>query len=138
MNAPEFPPRSSVHSTRLTLPRFQFSLWWLMVLVTVVAISLGASALLGGLIAWLLFEAVVMCAVPTPLIIGAVFGRGDLRAFAIGGLVPWLLLWADSPAISTGNWFAGRALLLGIFVMVTSVACGIVAVVSRRWIERLG
>jgi len=109
-----------------------------MVLVTVVALMLGVGTLLGDMIAWLLFVSVVNCILPTPLVIGVVFGRGDLRAFAIGGLVPWFLLWAVSPVISTGSWLPGRAIVLSIFVVVTSAACGIVAVVSRRWIERQG
>lgn len=111
----------------LSLPKFQFSLAWLMIVVTVVAIVLGLAHLFGDLFALFLF-AVVCCVLPTPLVICAIFARGDLQAFAIGALIPWfaVFVWMSSLSIvSTAAW-----------LLFLPAICGVIAVLTRRWIQR--
>jgi hypothetical protein len=105
----------------------------MLIAVAVVALLLGLSAVAGGLLAWLL-ASFVYCVLPTPLAVAAVYGRDDLRAFSIGALVPWVSFWACGPAANS---------LLGVFestlwLLAMGVLCGMVAVASRRWIERGG
>src|SRR5882724_943480 len=75
-------------------PRFQFSLRNMLIAVAVLAVLLGLFAVAGGILTWLL-AAVVIWILPTPLVVSAVYARGDLRAFAIGALVPWVSLWTS-------------------------------------------
>lgn len=129
------PPRS--HSTRpLRLPRFQYSLKWLLIAVTVVAVLLGMFASFAYAF-WFVIVAIFWCVIPTPLLIGAIYGQGDLRTFAIGALVPWLAFWWNPPVPPTGPYL-GRLLGWALFLFVMSGACGAVAVATRRWIERWG
>jgi hypothetical protein len=107
------------------LAQVQFSLSRLMIAVTVIALVLGvlviAEDLVFGIIA--IF---VWCVFPTPFIILALFGRGDLRAFAIGGLVPWLTYFRGVP---------GSVELLFSLIIVSPI-CGAVAVAAFRWLGR--
>ena len=106
-------------------PRFQFSLRWLFLVVTVLAVLLGAWALFGAVLLWLVFTLVL----PAQLVIVAIYGRGALQAAAIGALVPWLV-WSigDVPrSMSLGN--------LLIF-LVACLASGGLAVATRAWLER--
>jgi hypothetical protein len=66
------------------------------------------------------------CVLPTPFVICALFGRGDVRAFAIGGLVPWLTYFRGAP----GN----GELLFSLVIM--APICGVVAVATFRWVQR--
>lgn len=107
--------------------RFQFSLFWLMVTVTAVAVILGLGSTLGSFFGELLYLA-VCCVVPTPLVICVVFARGFTRAFAIGALVPWVMLFL---------WTTGRGSLLVLAVtLVLSIVCGVIAAGTWRWIRR--
>ena len=124
MPDPKAPPRPAAGSG-LSLPKIQFSLARLMVVMTLVAILLGFAVTVGGLIPLLLLS-LIWCVVPTPLVICAIFGRGDIRAFAIGGLVPWLILW-QSTLFQSG-------LIVPVLLTVMSVICGIVAVATFRWV----
>jgi hypothetical protein len=120
------PVNSSARSKRrwLPLPRFQFSLAWLLIGVTVVAIALGMASSFRDFIGSLFFVA-VCCVLPTPFVIAAIFGRGDIQSFAIGALVPWLTLlpWMSSMAI---------------WLLILPVICGTLAVVTRRWLRLFG
>lgn len=114
-------------STRSRLPRFRFSLAWLLIAMTIIAIGLGLSVTVGSLVATLLF-AVVYCVLPTPLLICAVFARGDIQAFAIGALVPW---W------TVNTWMPGASSLsMAIWLLVMCTTCGAVAVITRRVVAR--
>ena len=106
------------------LPRFQFSLAWLLIAVTVAAILMGLASSFRGFIGSLLFVT-VCCVLPTPFVIGAIFGRGDIQTFAIGALVPWLTLlpWISSMAI---------------WLLILPLICGTLAVVTRRWLRLFG
>ncbi len=114
----------------LSLPRFQFSLAWLMIAVTIVAVILGLGASLGSVfgVAFYVFYLLVRCVVPTPLVICAIFGRGLLRAFAIGALVPWVM-------IIPGEANPGSLISL-IMVLICSAACGFLAAATWRWVRR--
>jgi hypothetical protein len=111
------------------LPRYQFSLARLMITVTLVAILVWFATKVGSFISVVLFS-FFACAIPTPIVICAVYARGDTRAFAIGALVPWIvafrLAWPDPYG----------AFLEMIWLLMMGTACGVIAVVTRRWIER--
>jgi hypothetical protein len=128
---PKTEPTTNTRSSRPTvsLPRFRFSLAWLLICVTIVAIALGLSVTLGSLVATLLF-AIVSCVLPTPLLICAIFARGDAQAFAIGALIPWWTLSTWLPNASS--------LSMAIWLLVMGTTCGAVAVVTRRLIRRGG
>ena len=111
------------------LPRFQFSLAWLLIAVTIVAVALGLAATVGSFLNAVLF-AVICCVLPTPLVICALFARGDVQAFAIGALVPWATLFAWAP----GN----SPFVFGVGLAVMATTCGALAVTTRRLIRRAG
>jgi hypothetical protein len=95
-----------------------------MIVITVVAILLGLAVTFTGFLTLIFFFA-VWCVLPTPLVVCAIFGRGDVRAFSVGGLVPWVLMLRDSlpdPAL----W---------IWLPIVAVVCGIVAVFTYRWVQ---
>jgi hypothetical protein len=105
--------------------RFQFSLRWLFVAVTVLAVVLGTWALFGAMLLWL----IVGVLLPAQLVIVALFGRGALQSAAIGALVPWLV-W------SFGS--ASRSLSVAslLFLLVAYVVSGGLAVVTKAWLDR--
>jgi hypothetical protein len=112
-------------------PRFQFSMFRLMVVVTLVALLLGLAVTFGGFINVLLIS-VVGCVLPTPLVVCAIFGGKDLRAFAIGALIPWftqITLRFPAPASTA---------FLTIWLLAMGGVCGAVAIATRRWLERTG
>jgi hypothetical protein len=125
-------------------PRFQFSLRAQMILVTAVAVALGLFVVIGWEVIWVLFHAVMYCLVPTPLVILAIFGRGELRTFSIGALVPWFSVWGQSSPILVmmyGQDFRGAQIfgwLVGstIFMLVAAAGCGAIAVLTMRWVNR--
>ena len=123
MPEPETPPTRSTRRW-LPFPRFQFSLAWLLIAVTVAAVVMGFASSVRDLIGSLLFVT-VCCVLPTPFVIAAIFGRGDIQSFAIGALVPWLTLlpWVSSMAI---------------WLLVLPLICGTVAVITRRWLRLFG
>jgi hypothetical protein len=112
-------------------PRFQFSLRGMLIAVAVLVVLLGLLAVAGGLLAWLLAIFVVWI-LPTPMLIAAIYGRGDMRAFSVGALVPWVSRWANPPIYESLMSVVDSTL----WVLVTAGICGMVAVASRRWIER--
>jgi hypothetical protein len=110
--------------------KFQFSLHQLLVATALVAVVLAI-----GFSAWAgLLAAFFFWMLPTPLVVAAVYGRGEIRTAAIGALVPIV------PAILRGPWDpAQRSLLMSVLWMAFSAAiCGAVAVVTRRWLIRRG
>jgi hypothetical protein len=128
---PNSEPTPNTRSSRplISLPRFQFSLAWLLIVVTVVAVVLGLSVTLGSLLGTVFF-AIVYCVLPTPLVICAIFARGDIQAFAIGAIVPWWTVASWMP--NTSSFFSA------IWLVVVSTTCGTVAAITRRWIRRSG
>jgi hypothetical protein len=129
----------------VSLPRFQFSLRAQMILVTAVAIALGLFVVIGWEIVWVLFHGVMYCLVPTPLVILAIFGRGELRTFSIGALVPWFSVWGQSSPLlillynqnSRGPQILGWLIGSTVFMLVAGAGCGALAVITMRWIERI-
>jgi hypothetical protein len=120
------PDSSLTRSARrwLPLPRFQFSLAWLLIAIIIVAIAIGMGSSVRDFIGSLLFVS-FCCVLPTPFVIAAIFGRGDIQTFAIGALVPWLTLlpWMSSMAV---------------WLLILPVVCGTLAVVTRRWLRLFG
>ena len=92
-------------------PRFQFSLRNMLIAVAVLAMLLGLFAVVGGhprVATWPLFFVWIL---PTPLVVAAVYTRGDIRAFSIGALVPWVSRWTNWTA-SANHWSASSTRLL--------------------------
>ena len=98
-----------------------------MIVITVVAILLGLAVTFQGLTS-LILASLIWCVLPTPLVICAIFGPGDVRAFAIGGLIPWFPLLRATPP--------GPALLIPVWLVIMSVICGMIAVATYRWVPR--
>jgi hypothetical protein len=138
------PESTEPSPAEISLPRFQFSLRAQMILVTAVAIALGLFVVIGWEVLWILFHGVMYCLVPTPLVILALFGRGEIRAFSIGALVPWFSVWGQSSPILVmmyGQDFRGAQIfgwLIGstIFMLVAGAGCGAIAVFTLRWVNR--
>ena len=95
-----------------------------MIVITVVAILLGLAVTFQGFVPFIILS-IVWGVIPTPLVICAIFGRGDIRSFAIGALVPWVLVLRGPPGIG-----------LLPFVLIMPAVCGAVAVVTHRWVTR--
>ncbi len=72
-----------------------------------------------------LFFVSIWCVLPTPFVIAAIFGRGDIQAFAIGALVPWLRA-------------SSRMSSMAIWLLILPVICGTLAVITRRWLRLFG
>ena len=114
-----------------TRPRFQFSLFWLMAAVTVVAVVLGLGASVGPVfgIVWYAVLFLVRCAILTPLLICAIYGRGSTRVFSIGALVPWVVSFASDGQQSS---------ILSLFLYACcSVVCGFLAIATWHWVRQI-
>jgi hypothetical protein len=72
----------------------------------------------------------VACVVPTPLVVCAIYGKGDVRAFSIGALIPWVALIALRFPETWGGFFEL------VWLVAMAGICGIVAVLTRRWVWR--
>ncbi len=107
------------------LLRLRFSLAWLLIVVTTIALVLGLSVSVGSFVAAAVFG-FVYCVLPTPLVICALFARGDAQAFAIGALIPW---WTHNIWLPNASFVS-----LPIWLLAMCSTCGIVAAVTRRWI----
>ena len=107
--------------------RWQFSLRWLLVAVTIFAVllAIGVYGLLSVLIAFILRGLL-----PTVAVIGAIYARGDIRAFAIGAtiaLLPVLVAGTNSMRFTdVAALIFSQLLMIGL--------CGAVAVATRRWL----
>jgi len=106
------------------LPRFQFNLAWLLISLVAAAIVMGFASSFRDFVGSFFFVS-VCCILPTPFLIAAIFGRGDIQSFAIGALVPFvtLLPWMSSMAI---------------WLLVLPIICGTLAVITRRWLRLFG
>jgi hypothetical protein len=111
-----------------SMPRFRFSLWWLMAAITAASVFLFISVSFGGFIA-VVIASTLWCIVPTPLVVIAIYGRGDLKAFAIGALIPWVML------ISMRYPAEGLFLAASIWLLPLCAICGVLAAATRRWIQ---
>jgi hypothetical protein len=110
-------------------PRFQFSLGKLLLAITVVAIVLFLATHVASFIEMVFFT-VTACIIPTPFVIGAIYGRSDVKSFSIGALIPWFA------AITVHYPGPLAAILELIWLVATGAICGAVAVMTRRWIFR--
>lgn len=122
-------PDSDSNSTRpprrwSPLPRFQFNLVWLLIAIVVASLVMGVASSFRDFLGSFFFV-IVCCVLPTPLVIAAIFGRGDIQSFAIGALVPFVAL---LPSMST----------MALWLLVLPVICGTLAVITRRWLRLFG
>ncbi len=100
-----------------------------MITITAVAILLGVTQAFGGFVSAVLFAS-ICCILPTPLLICAIFARGDVQAFSIGALVPWFTIIA---------WMPGRsAFSIALWLLFLPAICGSIATFTRRWVQRFG
>lgn len=120
-----------LESKRPSRPWYQFSMFRLMVVVTLIAILLGLTATFGGLLE-LAVVSVVWCLFPTPLIVCAIFGKRDVQAFAVGALVPWTTM------TLTRMLASASILTASIWLLAMGGVCGAVAVATRRWLAQSG
>jgi hypothetical protein len=111
--------------------RFRFSLRGMLIAVALVAMLIWLSTIVAGLFLWITWS-LLFIVLPTPLVVAAVYARGDIRAFSIGALIPWISSWSGGPRGSSLLGILGPALWL----LVLGLVCGLVAVASRRWIDR--
>lgn len=84
------------------------------------------------LLSWVL-EPLVTLVLPTVLLVAAIFGRGDVRAFSVGALVPCYRVLSTNQALawSVGGWLGDT-----LWLLVWCVLCGAVAVAVHRAIKR--
>lgn len=110
------------------MPRFQFSMRWLMIAVTLSCVLLFLAVTISDFVPVTVTFA-FCCVVPTPIVIIAIYGRGDHQAFAIGALVPWAtIIFFRAPA-GTFSYFTA------LFWLVPMCAiCGVLAAATRRWL----
>jgi hypothetical protein len=108
----------------IRLPRIQFSLTSVLVIVVLAFILMTLASSFRDFVGSLFFVS-VCCVLPTPFVVAAIFGRGDIQSFAIGALVPWLTLlpWMSS---------------MFIWLLILPLICGTLAIVTRRWLRLFG
>jgi hypothetical protein len=100
----------------------------LMITITIACIVLFLWVTFGGFVSFV--AAILLCVVPTPLVIIAIYARGDLQAFAIGALVPWVVLILLRAPVFESNF------TIWIWLLPTCAFCGALASATRRWLER--
>ena len=95
--------------------------------------GLGSFPIGQGLLG-LLLAIVLRGLLPTVAIVSAIYGRGDVKAFAVGAAV------CSIPVLTTEiGPMNFAALVLGTISQVIAMGfCGFVAVVTRRWLARRG
>jgi hypothetical protein len=122
-------------SSHTSPPRFQFSLRWMLVAVAIVAILLGLGSLsIGRGLIGLLLAISLRGVLPTIAVAAAVYGRGDVQAFAVGAVV------CSIPILTTEiGSLSFTSLVLGTISQLIAMAlCGVTAVATRRWVVRHG
>jgi hypothetical protein len=132
---PDVSPPPFAPTPKIERPRFQFSLRLLLAAVTIVAVLLGLGAFLTGqLLLGLMLAVLLRGVIPTMAVVTAFYGRGDLRAFAIGAVVVCV------PTMTTDLGRLGFGdLVVGTVAQFVAIGfCGFVAVGVRRWLERHG
>jgi hypothetical protein len=127
MPNPEQFPESRSRRPVFPRPRFQFSLWWLMIAVTIVAVLLFLVTRVSGFVG-IVFVSFVVCVVPTPLVICAIYGRGDVRAFSIGAMVPWVIMLSLRFPSTMSSVFEV------IWLLLMGGISGVIALATRRWL----
>jgi hypothetical protein len=100
----------------------------MMVALTVACVLLFLTVRFGDLLEFA-YVAIMWCIVPTPVIIFAIYARGNLQAFAIGALVPWVTLML----FRAFEW--SSYVMTTVWLLTTSAACGILAVATLHWIN---
>ncbi len=138
---PESDPSPDDRPSPIAWPKFQFSLRSQLIAVAIVAVILGLFVTVGQSFAQLAYYGILGCLLPTPLVICALFGSGELRTFSIGSLVPWLTFVHPQPLTIASQYrtpvsLFGLMLGSAVFMLILAVACGVLAVATRRWIER--
>jgi hypothetical protein len=112
-------------------PPVQYSLFRLMVGMTLVAILLGLLVTLSGTIIYSLFFSTMAYIVPAALVACVVYGRGDFQAFAIGAMIPFIGVFIGVTA-SRPSFAASIGLFVQLIVLAS--VCGTVTALTRRWI----
>jgi hypothetical protein len=126
-------PPAARRPSRAARPRFQFSLAWLLIVVTVTCVVLGLSTTLAWSIVVLIVTSIVRFILPAVLVACIIYGRGDFQAFAIGASVPFASLVVGSGSVPGIGGFA-----VLVYLPLISGVCGVLATLTRRWILQYG
>src|SRR5688572_11847112 len=105
------------------MPRIQFSLKWMMIALTVACVLLFLSVTIRDFVPAIIAFG-FLCILPTPVVIFAIYSRGDPQAFAIGALVPWVTVLLSQRPFAALIWLLPMCAL-----------CGFLAAATRRWIK---
>lgn len=111
-------------------PRLRFSLWTLLAVMTAVAILAAALSGLAAPLDSIVYTSIALGFWPTAALTAVVYGRGAKQAFAIGALVPIVLLVVAGGG--TRLLYAPSPFLAFVWILGLSAACGGVAVWTRR------
>jgi hypothetical protein len=117
--------------------RFQFSLAWLLIVVTAVAIVLGMSASFTAGVVHSLFISIVSYVLPATLLASAIYGRGDYQAFAIGALIPCTVVgmtWIFNDSSRSPSVVGDLA--MAFHVVIWGAICGLLSTATRRWVRQ--
>ena len=103
-----------------------------MIVVSIVCVNLGVWEILPrGLLGYLVVDPLILGLIPTALVTCAIYARGDTRTFAIGALVPLILLiMTHDGQLSVWHF--------GFWTLFVGSMCGALAVALRRWLEYRG
>ena len=107
----------------------------MLISVAIVAGLLAMASLpVGQMILGLLIAIALRGLLPTIAVASAIYGRNEVRAFAIGAVV------ASIPVLTTElGPMNFPVLVLGtISQLIVMAICGAAAVATRRWLDRLG
>lgn len=111
--------------------RFRFSLRRLLATTAAIAVLLAVVAV-GGTSFERVVNLIAQVLLPTPLIVTICYGRGDVRTFSVGALVPCAYFWIAGSASHSPTW--GQTILL----LALLAASGYLAIATRRCLERHG
>jgi hypothetical protein len=95
------------------------------------ATAIGSFVL--SLLVWMLVSTI-----PTVMLTTAIFGHGDLKAFAIGSLVPMTPLVVGGVNFISGSPTILHGIVASLILTIAGGFGGVVAVFTRRGLGRLG
>lgn len=135
-------------ASKFGLGRWQFSLWHLLVAMTVIAVLLGIAVMAGPLFSYVVyaFATIALMVLASAIAAGLVYGKGDARAFCLGagsgvGAVLLSQGWTSFVGMLGGaRSFGGLLTLLSWLAIyaVGVVAAGATSVLVRRRMLRKG
>jgi hypothetical protein len=145
---PQAPPPSALVDSSSAQAQLgpRFSLRFLLIVTTVVAVTVPLLMFLGVTPSGLVVAVLMVAFMHLPLVcIGAlaIYCRGSRQAFWFGALAGWLLwLYSGGGGALSAQSFSSRTgvaiILLALLQLVTAAACGYAALATRRFVIRRG